>query len=152
MGGYTFFTPHYMTWYCPDAFVKSKQCQLQCINHEVTDRYHVPDLEQDFSKGYEGRDVVTINLRLLCVSSVANASSKSWVWWDYVTDFHIKYPMSENKYNQECVEVIGSLGIPVNKVCECMGNLDFDMSNPLLKSKQDATECSCRCGCWSRIR
>ncbi|MCO5591691.1 hypothetical protein L7F22_045682 [Adiantum nelumboides] len=30
---YIFFTPCYITWYCPDAFVKSKQCQAQCINH-----------------------------------------------------------------------------------------------------------------------
>ncbi|KAI5075574.1 hypothetical protein GOP47_0009650 [Adiantum capillus-veneris] len=135
-GGYTSFTPHYITWYCPDAFVKSKQCQSQCINHG---RYCAPDPEQDFSKGYDGKDVVTENLRQLCVFKVANASNKPWVWWDYVTDFHIRCPMSEKKYNQECAEkVIGSLGIPANKVRECMGNPDADTSNPLLKSEQDA--------------
>jgi len=32
-GGYTQFTPHYITWYCPLAFTLSKQCKSQCINH-----------------------------------------------------------------------------------------------------------------------
>lgn len=32
-GGYTQFTPHYITWYCPQAFIESKQCKAQCINN-----------------------------------------------------------------------------------------------------------------------
>ncbi|GAB4840861.1 Vacuolar-sorting receptor 6 [Ancistrocladus abbreviatus] len=32
-GGYTLFTPHYITWYCPQAFVQSSQCKSQCINN-----------------------------------------------------------------------------------------------------------------------
>lgn len=135
-GGYTTFTPHYITWYCPDSFVKSKQCQSQCINHG---RYCAPDPEQDFSKGYNGKDVVTENLRQLCVYKVANASGNPWVWWDYVSDFHIRCPMKENKYNEDCAEkVITSLGVPVDKVRSCMGNPDADADNPLLKSEQDA--------------
>ncbi|KAL0376047.1 UNVERIFIED_CONTAM: Vacuolar-sorting receptor 3 [Sesamum calycinum] len=54
-GGYTQFTPHYITWYCPQAFTVSKQCKSQCINHG---RYCAPDPEQDFSTGYEGKDVM----------------------------------------------------------------------------------------------
>lgn len=46
--GYTQFTPHYITWYCPEAFILSKQCKSQCINHG---RYCAPDPEQDFSIG-----------------------------------------------------------------------------------------------------
>jgi hypothetical protein len=57
--GYTHFTPHYITWYCPEAFVLNKQCKSQCINHG---RYCAPDPEQDFSKGYDGKDVVLQNL------------------------------------------------------------------------------------------
>ncbi|WOK93741.1 hypothetical protein Cni_G02441 [Canna indica] len=57
--GYTQFTPHYITWYCPEAFLLSKQCKSQCINHG---RYCAPDPEQDFSKGYDGKDVVLQNL------------------------------------------------------------------------------------------
>lgn len=32
-GNYTLFTPHYITWYCPEAFLLSKQCKSQCINN-----------------------------------------------------------------------------------------------------------------------
>lgn len=106
--GYTQFTPHYITWYCPEAFVLSKQCKSQCINKG---RYCAPDPEQDFSKGYDGKDVVLQNLRQVCVFRVANESRKPWVWWDYVTDFSIRCPMKEKKYTTECAEkVIKSLG------------------------------------------
>nr|CAB3459171.1 unnamed protein product [Digitaria exilis] len=80
--GYTEFTPHYITWYCPEAFTLSKQCKSQCINHG---RYCAPDPEQDFSKGYDGKDVVVQNLR-----QVAKEHKKPWLWWDYVTDFAIR--------------------------------------------------------------
>lgn len=110
-GSYSQFTPHYITWYCPQAFILSKQCKSQCINHG---RYCAPDPEQDFSKGYDGKDVVIENLRQLCVFRVANESKKPWVWWDYVTDFHIRCPMKEKKYNKECADsVIKSLGMSI---------------------------------------
>jgi len=106
--GYTQFTPHYITWYCPEAFVLSKQCKSQCINHG---RYCAPDPEQDFTRGYDGRDVVIQNLRQICLFKVANDSGKPWLWWDYVTDFAIRCPMKEKKYNEECAnKVIHSLG------------------------------------------
>eukprot|EP00249_Psilotum_nudum_P018344 c26759_g1_i1 orf=218-1303(+) len=126
-GGYTLFTPHYITWYCPLPFVLSKQCKSQCINHG---RYCAPDPEQDFSRGYDGRDVVIENLRQLCVYKVANESKRPWVWWDYVTDFNIRCSMKETKYNQDCAElVITSLALEVNKVRDCMGNPDADAEN-----------------------
>ncbi len=107
-GGYTQFTPHYITWYCPQAFTLSRQCKSQCINHG---RYCAPDPEQDFSSGYDGKDVVLENLRQLCVFKAANETKKPWLWWDYVTDFQIRCPMKEKKYNQECADsVIKSLG------------------------------------------
>ncbi|KAM0877573.1 hypothetical protein ACQ4PT_035371 [Festuca glaucescens] len=105
--GYTQFTPHYITWYCPEAFVVSKQCKSQCINHG---RYCAPDPEQDFSKGYDGKDVVVQNLHQVCVFKVANDSGKPWLWWDYVHDFAIRCPMKEKKYTHECAtQVIKSL-------------------------------------------
>lgn len=100
-GGYTQFTPHYITWYCPQAFILSSQCKSQCINNG---RYCAPDPEQDFGVGYEGKDVVFENLRQLCVHRVANETNRSWVWWDYVTDFHIRCSMKEKKYSKECAE------------------------------------------------
>ncbi|MQL92098.1 hypothetical protein Taro_024717 [Colocasia esculenta] len=135
-GGYSQFTPHYITWYCPQSFVASKQCKSQCLNHG---RYCAPDPEQDFSKGYEGKDVVTENLRQLCVFRVANESKRPWLWWDYVTDFHIRCPMKENKYNKDCADmVIKSLGFDVKDIEKCMGDPSADSENPVLKEEQDA--------------
>ncbi|GLT98138.1 hypothetical protein SLE2022_156560 [Rubroshorea leprosula] len=135
-GGYTQFTPHYITWYCPQAFTLTRQCKSQCINHG---RYCAPDPEQDFSSGYNGKDVVIENLRQLCVFRVANEIKKPWVWWDYVTDFQIRCPMKEKKYNKECADaVIRSLGLDGKKIENCMGDPNADVDNPVLKEEQDA--------------
>jgi hypothetical protein len=108
-GGYALFTPHYITWFCPDAFLDTPQCKAQCINRG---RYCVPDPEGDLAAGYDGKDVVVENLRQLCVHRVANASSRPWVWWDYVADYHLRCSMKENKYTRRCAEdVVRSLGI-----------------------------------------
>ncbi|CAN6469423.1 unnamed protein product [Victoria cruziana] len=134
--GYTQFTPHYITWYCPEAFILSKQCKSQCINHG---RYCAPDPEQDFSRGYDGKDVVVQNLRQACVFKVANESKKPWLWWDYVTDFAIRCPMKEKKYDKECADkVIASLGLDVKEIDKCIGNTEADVENPVLKAEQDA--------------
>lgn len=136
-GGYTLFTPHYITWYCPEAFITSRQCKSQCINQG---RYCAPDPEQDFDQGYDGKDVVLENLRELCVHKVANETLKRpWLWWDYVTDFQIRCPMSQKKYNGECAEqVITSLGLDVKKVQECMGDSEADSDNKILRGEQEA--------------
>ncbi|KAK9124750.1 hypothetical protein Sjap_014352 [Stephania japonica] len=134
--GYTQFTPHYITWYCPEAFVLSKQCKSQCINHG---RYCAPDPEQDFSKGYDGKDVVVQNLRQVCVFKIANENRKPWLWWDYVTDFAIRCPMKEKKYTKDCADqVIKSLGLDLKKIDECIGDPEDDVENPVLKAEQDA--------------
>ncbi|XXG40008.1 hypothetical protein AAC387_Pa01g0828 [Persea americana] len=134
--GYTQFTPHYITWYCPQAFTFSKQCRSQCINHG---RYCAPDPEQGFSRWYDGRDVVVENLRQICLFKVANESGKPWLWWDYVTDFSIRCPMKEKKYNKECADrVIKSLGLNLKKIDKCMGDPNADAENPVLKAEQDA--------------
>lgn len=134
-GGYSQFTPHYITWYCPKAFIVSKQCKSQCINHG---RYCAPDPEQDFSTGYEGKDVVVENLRQLCVFNVANEIKRPWIWWDYVTDFHIRCRMKDKNYSKTCAEtVIKSLGLDTKKVDRCMGDPNADSDHPLLKTEQD---------------
>ncbi|MED6143341.1 Vacuolar-sorting receptor 6, variant 2 [Stylosanthes scabra] len=133
-GGYTLFTPHYITWFCPKPFVESSQCKSQCINRG---RYCAPDPEKDFGEGYEGKDVVYENLRQLCVHRVANESSRSWVWWDYVTDFHIRCSMKEKKYTKQCAEdVMKSLDLPVEKIKKCMGDPEADEENEVLKNEQ----------------
>ena len=107
-GGYARFTPHYITWYCPEAFRLTQQCKSQCINHG---RYCAPDPEGDFGAGYEGKDVVVENLRQLCVHRVANDTGRPWVWWDYVVDYHLRCSMKDNKYSSACAQdVVRSLG------------------------------------------
>ncbi|KAI3959749.1 hypothetical protein MKW98_018849, partial [Papaver atlanticum] len=109
-GGFTQFTPNYITWYCPEAFILSKQCNSKCINHG----------------------------RKLCVHRVANESNRSWVWWDYVTDFHIRCSMKEKRYSKECVEdVMSSLELPIEKIQKCTGDPEADADNPVLKIEQD---------------
>ncbi|KAL5731275.1 Vacuolar-sorting receptor 7 [Ranunculus cassubicifolius] len=134
-GRYAQFTPHYITWYCPESFILSTQCKSQCINHG---RYCAPDPEQDFREGYEGKDVVVENLRQLCVHRVANESNRPWVWWDFVTDFHIRCSMKENRYSKECAEdVMNQLNLDIEKIKKCMGDPEADAVNPVLKSEQD---------------
>ncbi|KMZ59345.1 vacuolar sorting receptor 6 [Zostera marina] len=135
-GGYTHFTPHYITWYCPEAFLLTKQCMSQCINHG---RYCAPDPNQDISSGYDGKDVVVENLRQLCVFKVAKEDgNQPWKWWDFVTDFHLRCSMKDNKYSKDCAEeVLKSLALPLDKIKECMGDPNADVDNALLKAEQD---------------
>eukprot|EP00897_Mesotaenium_endlicherianum_P008556 jgi/Mesen1/7729/ME000407S06957 len=135
-GGYTQFRPHYITWYCPNAYIESKQCKSQCINNG---RYCAPDPEQDFDVGYDGKDVVVENLRELCVYKQANETGKPWIWWDYVTDFKLRCTMAEKNYNTECAEkVLSSLGLDVRRIRDCVGDPTKDVENPLLKAEQEA--------------
>ncbi|THG20946.1 hypothetical protein TEA_006621 [Camellia sinensis var. sinensis] len=147
--GYTQFTPHYITWYCPKTFVSSKQCESQCINHG---RYCAPDPEQDFSIGYNGKDVVIQNLRQACLFKVANESGKPWLWWDYVTDFAIRCPMKEKKYTNDCAnEVIKSLGVDVEQIDKCIGDTDANVDNLVLKAEQEAQQHCIVLEMWSQI-
>eukprot|EP00245_Coleochaete_scutata_P007116 TRINITY_DN22212_c0_g1_i1.p1 TRINITY_DN22212_c0_g1~~TRINITY_DN22212_c0_g1_i1.p1 ORF type:complete len:617 (+),score=103.94 TRINITY_DN22212_c0_g1_i1:108-1958(+) len=134
-GGYSQFTPHYITWYCPKEYITSDQCKSQCINNG---RYCAPDPEKDFTTGYDGKDVVMENLRQLCVFKHLNDSKTPWVWWDYVTDFEVRCKMSEKNYNKECAEkVMVSLGVDVRSVEDCVGDQNSDVANALLKAEQE---------------
>ncbi|KAA3454623.1 vacuolar-sorting receptor 1-like [Gossypium australe] len=133
--GYTRFTPHYMTWYCPASFILTKQCKTQCINHG---RYCAPDLKHYPNRGYDGKDIVIQNLRQACLFKVANESGKPWLWWDYVTDFAIRCKWID-KYTKECADkVIRSLGIDVTKIDDCIGDIEADAQNPILEAEQKA--------------
>lgn len=161
-GGYTQFTPHYITWYCPQAFILSSQCKTQCINRG---RYCAPDPEKDFGEGYQGKDVVFENLRQLCVHRVTNESKRSWVWWDFVTDFHIRCSMKNKRYSIQCAEdVMKSLGncyhmlayiymqyisqlnsynllnvdLDIERIKKCMGDSEADVENEVLRAEQEA--------------
>ncbi len=81
--------------------------------------------------------MVIENLRQLCVHRVANESSRSWVWWDYVTDFHIRCSMKEKKYSKACSEdVMKSLGKMMLSVVMLMLDVFAMCSVSLNLSKQ----------------
>ncbi|WVZ87063.1 hypothetical protein U9M48_033758 [Paspalum notatum var. saurae] len=130
------FTPHYITWFCPDAFLGTPQCEAQCINRG---RYCVPDPDGDLGAGYGGRDVVVENLRQLCVHRAANDSGRPWVWWDYVTDYHLRCSMKDNKYSTACADdVVRSLGarLSMDAINKCMGDPEADADNDVLQTEQ----------------
>ncbi|KAM3240275.1 hypothetical protein ACQJBY_053762 [Aegilops geniculata] len=134
-GGYARFTPHYITWYYPEAFRLTRQCQSQCINHG---RYCTPDREEDFGEGYEGKQVVVENLRQLCVHRVANESGRRWAWWDFAMDYKLRCSMKDKKYSKACTEeVVASLGLSLEKVLACMGDPDAGADNAVLSKEQE---------------
>ena len=69
IGGYTQFTPHYVTWLCPRHTVHRLPdfCVKQCINNG---RYCCPDPDDDFEAGYSAETSSSRNLRTLCVFRV----------------------------------------------------------------------------------
>lgn len=77
-----------------------------CLYFFFQNRYCAPDPELDLDSGYDGKDVVIENLRQLCVHRVANSLGRSWVWWDFVTDYHIRCSMKNQKYSKDCAEKV----------------------------------------------
>ncbi|KAL0711131.1 hypothetical protein Bca4012_018109 [Brassica carinata] len=68
-----------------------------------------------------------------------NESGKPWIWWYYVTDFAIRCPMKQEKYNKLCADqVIRSLGVDVSKVDKCIGGIEANAENPVLRGEQEA--------------
>uniref|UniRef100_A0A803N3L0 PA domain-containing protein n=1 Tax=Chenopodium quinoa TaxID=63459 RepID=A0A803N3L0_CHEQI len=114
------------------------ECGIRCKDQMdfIKDfKGHAQILEKE---GYEGKDVVFENLRQLCVHNVAKSENRSWVWWDYVTDFHIRCSMKEKKYTKTCAEdVLKSLNLPIDKIKKCTGNPEADADNKILKNEQD---------------
>ncbi|GLJ30242.1 hypothetical protein SUGI_0598250 [Cryptomeria japonica] len=132
--GHTQFTPHYITWQCPQAFTLSKQCKAQCINHG---RYCALDFEHQFSWGFAGKDVVIENLRQLCVFQVAKEDNRPWVWWDYVTDFNTRCNSIGGKYIRALADsIIKSLSLDSKRIEKCMGDPNADTENPILEAEQ----------------
>ena len=46
------------------------------------------------------------NLRQLCVFTIANATGRPYLWWDYVTLFGEQCAMETKQYGQECAEKV----------------------------------------------
>ena len=144
----TQFEPHYLIWVCPPQYKDSEQCTKQCI---YDGRYCCPDPEDDMSTGYDGKDVILENLRQLCVFSMANATGKPWLWWDYTTQFGEKCKMSENKYNGNCAEEVflslggadlkgpdGSGPGGLQGLKQCIGDPTQSIDNMMLEHEKDS--------------
>ncbi|KAK6159211.1 hypothetical protein DH2020_006525 [Rehmannia glutinosa] len=87
------------------AFTISKQCKSQCLNHG---RYCAPDPEEDFSTGYDGKDVIRCPMK------------------------------EKKYNTECAEVVVRSLGLDLKKIQKCMGDPDADSDNPVLKEEQDA--------------
>ena len=141
MGEWTHFAPHYLTWLCPAGYETSQDCKTQCIHNG---RYCYPDPEEDFTTGYNGRDVVQENLRQLCLFKQAKEDKKPWLWWDYLNAFRDQCTMGSKKYDEECAERIflsvggGDLDGGVEAWRECFKSEDGDVPNPVLEAEQVA--------------
>ncbi|KAE8709259.1 Vacuolar-sorting receptor 3 [Hibiscus syriacus] len=109
----------------------------QRVELAKTRRYCASDPEQDFGEGYQGKDVVFENLRQLCVHRVANEIKRPWIWWDYVTYFHIRCSMKEKRYSKQCAKgVMSSLDLPTEKIKKCLGDPEAGVENEILKQEQ----------------
>ena len=133
-GGYTQFTPHYLTWECMDVPPTSKECQAQCVN---VGRYCAPDPEEDINSGYSGADVVIDNLRALCVFDVVNKTGSPWLWWDYVADFSLQCTMQNGNFAlRSCAEsIMKTIGVDAVAVDACVGDTSADRTNPMLEAQ-----------------
>ena len=125
--GWTQFTPHYLTWFCPEGFQDSEDCKSQCTNHG---RYCTPDPDGSFTSGYNGKDVVVENQRQLCVYRQATKASKPWLWWDYTDLFGDECSMLNNTYDETCAERVfldvGGADLPggIATLRDCIGDAD----------------------------
>lgn len=134
-GGFTSFTPHYITLSCgSDPSIPF--CQAQCVNNG---RYCQLDPDGDLTSGYSGRDVVLENLRSLCVHKVATSNGSPWLWWQFATKVGAVCSLKTGAYNPACAEgVISGLGLSPDAVRACMGDTTSDAANPVLQGERDA--------------
>ncbi|KAG2487035.1 hypothetical protein HYH03_014281 [Edaphochlamys debaryana] len=104
------FTPHYLLWNCPAAFLNTTECKTECV---MNGTYCVPDPDDDTSKGYSGKDVLLMNMRQLCFHRLAKAAGNGSLWWDYAVQFASNCTMASQNYTLDCaVKVFNALGGP----------------------------------------
>tara|TARA_B110000305_G_C19404606_1_gene621999 strand:+ start:36 stop:1796 length:1761 start_codon:yes stop_codon:yes gene_type:complete len=131
---YTQFTPHYLTWSCPEGYEDSDVCLSECINHG---RYCIPDPDDDLYSGYSGADVVVSNLRALCAFKAANDSQIPTKWWDYITEFQSSCKMSTGLFNSyDCAETsMKRAGLDTSSWKNCIGDIDANSENAMMEEQ-----------------
>ena len=131
---FTQFTPHYLTWSCPEGYENSDVCLSECINYG---RYCIPDPDDDLYAGYSGSDVVISNLRALCAFKAANDTDMPTAWWKYIIEFQDSCSMDSGNFNQvSCAEsCLKKAGLDTNIWTKCIGDIDEDEENAMMEEQ-----------------
>ena len=153
------FSPHYVTWSCPIAANDSEKCGGLCINEgrycapDPTDGQDVDPIVADKVRahGYNGSDVVTENLRRLCLFKELTGDHHGNVpwkggapWWKYATTHPVKCSMADGTFTAACSEAVMSAGAPdgcgldtdaMGRISQCVGDTSADKVNPLMDAE-----------------
>lgn len=133
-GGYTSFTPHYITLQCPAEYLEDAFCRSQCINRG---RYCEQDPDGNLTAGFSGADVVEQNLRQLCVFEWGRDQKKPYIWWKYVTENGNRCSMGAGRYSRDClITVERDQQIDTSAIDRCVGNPSSDSENALLQAER----------------
>jgi len=153
-GGFTKFSPHYLTWKCAGDVQLFPNCRSDCINEG---RYCSPGfrlLKNETARGpndipltandfiyYSGAAIVTENLRQLCIHHVATEMAMPWLWWDYVSLFSERCTMRSGSFGESCSKSISTmLGIDTRKMEMCVGNVTANVENDALEVEMRAQQ------------
>ena len=153
------FSPHYVTWSCPIAANNSEKCGGLCINEgrycapDPTDGQDVDPIVADKVRahGYNGSDVVTENLRRLCLFKELTGDHHGNVpwkggapWWKYATTHPQKCSMADGTFTAACSEAVMSAGAPdgcgldtdaMGRISQCVGDTSADKVNPSMDAE-----------------
>ena len=116
-------------------------CGNQCTN---SGRYCAVDPEGDTTTGVSGQDIVTENLRQICIWKLVNSTVGGYsdLWWNYVTQFDADCAPSSSTWNDDCAgTILGNLGLSHSWVTDCMANsggTTADAENYLLEEEMQA--------------
>jgi len=148
-GGFAKFSPHYLTWKCAGDVRLFPSCQKDCINQgrycspgfrllkdESNSKPNDVPLTEDDYLVYTGADIVTENLRQLCIHYAATQMSKPWLWWEYVSQFAERCSMRNGSFGKSCSKSVSSkLGIDSKTIDSCVGDVDANAENDALQAE-----------------
>lgn len=141
-GGYTNFTPHFLSYECKSADKNSPECESQCI---YKGRYCAPDPGEGATWGvaWKGHEVATENLRQLCVFRRAQAKGVPWLWWAYAAGVVDSCSSAAgNNFKEACffgvMERLGFTKGDRDAVSACVGDVSADRVNPVMEEERRA--------------
>lgn len=131
--GYTQFTPHAALWSCP-SWLPAEECKRYCARGG---RYCPKgDPSKIREGGYEPREVVGNDLRLICAHRVLNETGRAYRWFEYAKKFSSRCRGSASTFNAECARTqMREVGLDATQVEACVGDLDLDAPLPLAEKE-----------------